>query len=341
MKVTLVGLPQAGQQQLFSILTGLALDTIQQKPLEIQQGICQVRDGRVTALKDLFNPKKTTYARIEYLLMPDFNLQGPAKAAILTQLKNADELCYIARAATAAEAVNDFLAELVINDLLLVDKRLETIARDKKNKASDQLTKEKKLMELCKKQLEEEKPLQKFEFDEEQRKILRAYQFLTLKPLILAVNVPEDKINDGSIVQDLAHGLPYPCVQLSVELEQEISNLDEADGQAFMKEMGIEESAVDKMTRLAFAGLGLISFFTVGEDEVRAWPVRQGALAPEAGSVIHSDIARGFVRAEMCKYADLIAAGSEVKLKEQGKYHLKGKDYKVEDGDILSFRHSG
>ncbi|MBU0671532.1 MAG: DUF933 domain-containing protein [Candidatus Margulisbacteria bacterium] len=338
MKVTIVGLPQSGQQQLFSILTGIPLETIQQKPLEMQQGICEVKDIRVTTLKKIYNPKKTTYARIEYLLLPDFNLQGPAKAAILTQLKNADELCYVARSENAASAVNSFLAELVINDLLLIEKRLGTIAKEQKKKPTDQAAKEKQLMELCQKQLEAEKPLQQFDFSEEQRKILRAYQFLTLKPLILVVNVPEDRINENNLCAELSHGLPYPCVQLSVELEQEISYLDETDRLSFMKEMGIAEPAIDKMTCLAFAGLGLISFFTVGEDEVRAWPVRKGALAPEAGSVIHSDIAKGFVRAEMCKYDDLIAAGSEAKLKEQGKYYLKGKDYQVEGGDILSFR---
>ena len=338
MKVTVLGSPQAGQQQLFSLLTGIALQTIQEKPLEVQTGICEVKDGRVTRLIQLYNPKKSTYARIEYLLLPDFNLQGPAKLSIFKQIKNADELCWVARFDNAESDIASFISELVIQDLMLAEKRLGTIAKDQKRKFSEQNEKEKHLMEQCKKALEEEKPLQKMSFTDEQTKLLKTYQFLTMKPIVLVVNVPENKIKDQGITKQIGEKFSLPCVCLSVELEQEISGLDQTDRVSFMKEMGIDEPAIDKMTQLTFAGLGLISFFTVGEDEVRAWPLRKGALAPEAGSVIHSDIEKGFVRAEMCKYDDLISAGSEAKLKELGKHYLKGKDYQVEDGDVLSFR---
>ena len=326
------------QQQLFSLMTGLALANIQEKPLEVQQGICQVIDPRVTKLKEIFNPKKTTYARIEYLLLPDFNLQGPAKAAVFTQLKNADEFCWVAREDNAEADISSFLSELVIADLMLVEKRLETIAKDQKKKFSEQKEKEKELMEQCKKQLEQEQPLKDLSFSEEQLKLLRTYQFLSIKPLILAINVAEDKIKDPTIAPKIQQRFAYPAVQLCAELESEISQLEEKDRVAFMQEMGITESALDKMTRLAFEALGLISFFTVGEDEVRAWPIKKGSTAPEAGSTIHSDIEKGFVRAEMYTYEDFLAAGSEAKLKEQGKFHLKGRDYVVQDGDILSFR---
>ncbi len=338
MKVTVLGSPQAGQQQLFSLLTGIVLQTIQERPLEVQTGICEVKDGRVTKLIQLYNPKKSTYARIEYLLLPDFNLQGPAKLSIFKQIKNADELCWVSRYDGAESDIASFISELVIQDLMLVEKRLQTIAKDQKRKFSEQKEKEKQLMEQCKKALEEENPLQKMSFTDEQTKLLKTYQFLTMKPIVLVINVPEDKIKDQAIAKQIGEKFSFPCVCLSVELEQEISGLDQADRASFMKEMGIDEPAIDKMTQLTFSGLGLISFFTVGEDEVRAWPVRKGALAPEAGSVIHSDIEKGFVRAEMCKYDDLIVAGSEAKLKELGKHSLKGKDYLVEDGDVLSFR---
>jgi ribosome-binding ATPase YchF (GTP1/OBG family) len=200
------------------------------------------------------------------------------------------------------------------------------------------MEKEKGLMERCKAQLEDELPIRQLNASDEELKQLRTYQFLSMKPLILVVNVPEDRINDLSLMEEISREFSLPAVQISAEIEQEISNLEEKDRAEFMKEMGITESALDKMTTLAFSGLGLISFFTVGEDEVRAWPVRKGSSAPEAGSTIHSDIEKGFVRAEMFKYDELISAGSEAKLKEQGKFHLKGKDYIVEDGDILSFR---
>lgn len=338
MKIVIVGLPQAGQQQLFSLLTGIPLESFQQKSLEVQQGICPVKDPRITRLVEMYKPKKTTYARIEYLLLPDFNLQGPAKATIFSQLKNADELCFVCRSETKENDIASFLSELVINDLMFVEKRLENIAKNQKKKFAEQAEKEKQLMEKCQQQLEQEKPLQLLEFNEQDLALVKTCQLLTMKPVILVLNVAEDQINDTSLSQGIVDKFAYPTIQVSAELEQEISQLDEGDRPAFMKEMGIEESALDKMNRQAFASLGLISFFTVGEDEVRAWPVRKGSTAPEAGSVIHTDIAKGFVRAEQFTYDDLIALGSEAKIKEQGKFSLKGRDYIVQDGDVLSFR---
>jgi hypothetical protein len=335
MKVTLLGSPQAGQQQLFSLLTGIPLETIQLKPLEAQPGICEVRDPRVTRLSEMYKPKKTAYARIEYTLLPDFTVQGPAKDLIFGQLKNSDEICWVGR---SKDDIQSFVSELVIFDLMLAEKRIENIDRVQKSRYSEQNEKEKALMQLCKGQLDQGKPLQFLKFSEEQLKAIRPYQFFSMKPLILAVNVPEDRIKDLSISRKITEELSFPCIQVSAELEVEISQLNTEDRAAFMKEMGIDEPALAKMTRLAFAGLGLISFFTVGEDEVRAWPVAKGSSAPAAGSVIHSDIEKGFVRAELMKYDELIAAGSEAKLKEQGKFSLKGRDYIVEDGDILSFR---
>jgi len=335
MKITILGLPQAGQQQLFSLLTGIPLETIQQKPLEPQLGICEVKDPRVTRLIEIFKPKKQAYARIEYFLLPDFNLQGPAKELIFNQLKNADEICCVTR----SEAdVASFISELLIFDLMLIEKRIENIDRNLRSRASEQSEKEKLFLLQLKKELDEERLLHKYDFNEEQLKALKAYQFMTLKPIILAVNVPESEIKDLSLSKSIEQKFGLPTVQLCAELEQEISGLEEKDREAFMQEMGIDESALHKMTRLAYAGLGLISFFTVGEDEVRAWTIRRGSSAPEAGSAIHSDIEKGFVRAEMMKYDDFIAAGSEAKLKEVGKFSLKGRDYIVEDGDILSFR---
>jgi len=335
MKIAILGSPQAGQQQLFSLLTGIPLETIQLKPLEVQPGVCEVRDPRVTALSLKYKPKKTTFARIEYLLLPDLSVQGPAKDLIFKELKNADEICWVAR---AEEDIRNFISELIIYDLMLAEKRTENLEKEQRRKFSAQNEKEKEFMLLIKAQLDQEKPLQFTRFSEDQLKMIRVYQFLTMKPLILAVNVPEDKIADRKISEKIARDLSFPCIQISAELEAEISQLNAEDRTAFMKEMGIEESALDKMAHLAYSGLGLISFFTVGEDEVRAWPVRRGAAAPEAGSVIHSDIEKGFVKAELMKYDDLLKAGSEEKLKEEGKFYLKGRDYIVEDGDILNFR---
>jgi hypothetical protein len=260
------------------------------------------------------------------------------KDLIFTQLKNADEFCWVARVETAASDIASFISELVIFDLMLAEKRLETIAKDQRKKYSELREKEKALMEQCQAQLDKERPLSELAFGEEQTKAMRAYQFLTLKPVILVINVPESQLKETTLAQAISDKFSYPSIQLSAELEAEISQLEEKDRLVFMQELGIDEPVIDKMTRLAFSALGLISFFTVGEDEVRAWPIKKGSTAPEAGSTIHSDIEKGFVRAEMFKYEDLLAAGSEAKLKEQGKFNLKGRDYVVEDGDILSFR---
>jgi ribosome-binding ATPase YchF (GTP1/OBG family) len=339
MRVVITGLPQSGRQELFSVLTGIGLEQIVQKPLEAIPGACDVRDKRVAALTALYNPKKVTYTKIEYLLLPDFSARGPAKSLLFSELKNCDEICWVARGETAAQDVAAFISELIISDLVLVEKRLETIEKDQQRKFLDAREKEKSLMLACKEILEAEKPL-RGAFAQEQLKVLKTYQFLTLKPMVIVINVAEDKINDPAISEEIQKNYNLPCVQVSAALEEEINQLAEGDRAEFLAEMGIREPALEKMNRAVYEGLGLISFFTVGTDEVRAWPVRRGALAPEAGGVIHSDIERGFVRAELMKYDDLIAAGSEAKVKELGKFSLKGKDYLVEDGDVLSFRFS-
>jgi ribosome-binding ATPase len=337
-KIVILGLPQAGQQELFSLLTKAPLDTVKQKPMDIQLGICEVKDPRVTKLIEMFKPAKQTYARIEYSLLPDFNLVGPSKTLIFNQIRNSDEICWVARYETAQDDIASFISELVISDMMTAEKRLENIAKDQRRKFIEERAKEEALVKMCKDQLDQEKLLKDLTLTADQILALKTYQFLTMKPIFFVINVPEDKINDDSISKSFTEKFSYPSIQVSASLEEEISRMEKADYEVFMKEMGIKESALDKMNQMAFSGLGLISFFTVGTDEVKAWPVRKGAFAPEAGSVIHSDIERGFVRAEMFKYDDLLSAGSEAKLKELGKHYLKGKDYLVQDGDILSFR---
>ncbi|OGS23019.1 MAG: hypothetical protein A2252_12685 [Elusimicrobia bacterium RIFOXYA2_FULL_39_19] len=337
MKISILGLPQSGQQELFSILSTVKMETMLQKPMDIHYGVCNVRDPRIDKLTEIYNPKKTTYAKIDYQLLPDFDMNSPSKSGIINELKKSDEICWVASLDTAQKSVNDFLSELVMSDMILIEKRIEAIEKDR-SKPPAAKEKDKGLMEMLKKQLDAGKPLSTLVFSDEQKKEMAAYQFFTLKPFVLVINVPEDKIKDNSIAEKIKKESGYPCIQVSAKLEEELNQLSEEDRQSMMKELGIEESALNKMTRMVFEGLGLISFFTVGEDEVRAWPVRRNSSAPVAGGAIHTDIAKGFIRAEMFKYADLIKEGSEAKLKELGIFYLKGKDYIVEDGDILSFR---
>ncbi len=337
MKVVITGMPQSGQQQLFAILSGVSLDTIAQKPHEIHKGVCDVRDGRITRLTEMYKPKKITFTKIEYILLPDFNLQGPAKMLLYNELRNAEEICWVSSAASAMEEIDSFMSELVINDLILVEKRLETIEKEIKKKANPEREKEKELMLKCKNLLEENKLIKDLVLASDDAKSMPTYQFLSQKPVVFAVNT-EDGKPDAKIAEEIKKKYNSEIVFMSAEIEEEISRLPESEKAEFMKELGIDEPAVDKMTGMVYNGLGLISFFTVGEDEVRAWPVRKGASAVEAAGKVHSDIAKGFVRAELMKYKELIEAGSEAKLKDTGKYYLKGKEYIVEDGDILHYR---
>jgi hypothetical protein len=330
MKIVICGNPQAGQQDLYSLLTGVSLEQIRLKPMEVQVGVCEVKDSRIDKLNEIYNPKKTAYTKIEYSLLPDFVSQGPTKNLIFTELKNADEICYVAR---THEDIANFISELIIFDMMLTEKRLESIEKDQRKKYMEIREKEIELMQMCKKQLDAEKPLSQLAFNEDQIKALKPYQFLSFKPTVIVVNVGEDQIKNA-----LTKDYPYPTIQICAELEAEINSLAGEEKAEFLKEMGIEEPALNKMTRVVYEGLGLISFFTVGADEVRAWPTKKNSTAPEAGAAIHSDIQKGFVCAELMKYDDLISNKSEVKLKELGKFYLKGRDYIVEDGDVLSFR---
>lgn len=332
MKLVISGLPMANSQELFSLLTGASLENITNKPLETFQGVCDVRDPRIVKLSALFNPKKTTFAKIEYTLLPDFVTSGPAKSTVLMGLKNADGICLVVNEAEAANDAEGFLAELVINDLMMVEKRIDTIARDQKKKFVESREKEKALMERVKTPLEASTIPDWSSYSEDDKKFLRDYQFLTIKPLFVIVNTPEDKVKEKT---NIPH---FSSINLCIKLEDELLSLPEADRQEYMKELGLTEPAIDRMTRMVFEGLGLISFFTVGEDEVRAWPIVKGSNAPEAGRTIHSDIAKGFVRAEQMKHEDLLTLGTEAKVKEAGKFQLKGRDYIVEDGDVLNFR---
>lgn len=337
MRVVITGNPQSGQQQLFSVLTGISLDTVSQKPMEVQKGICEVRDPRIKKLSSMYNPKKTTYAKIEYTLLPDFNLQGPTKALVFTELKNAEEICWVCKSATAAEDIDSFVSELVISDMVLIEKRLESIEKDQKRKFVEEREKEKAILTGFKKLVDEGTILRGVALSEEDWKIVKTLQLLSLKPLVCAINAEEgDKPEEA--VKFAKERYQINAVVMNAQLEEEIGRLPEAEREEYMKELGIDEPAIYKMTRIVFSELGLISFFTVGEDEVRAWPIRKGSSAAEAGGAIHSDIAKGFVRAELMKYADFIEQGSEAKLKETGKFYLKGRDHIVEDSDIMSFR---
>jgi ribosome-binding ATPase YchF (GTP1/OBG family) len=231
---------------------------------------------------------------------------------------------------------------MVLHDLVFIEKRVERIDKGLKKGKDEHAEKEKALLARFRETLEKDTPLRNLALTADDAALIASYPFLTLKPCIVALNVADDAISDASLrdafAQRYAH-LGISFVQLAARAESEIAGLDSPEERdAFMRDMGITEPALPLLTSHCIDALGLQSFFTVGEDEVRQWFVRRGASAPEAAGAIHSDLQRGFIRAEVMKYDDLIAAGAEDKLKATGKYYLKGKDYTVEDGDILTIR---
>ena len=356
MQIGLIGLPQTGKKTLLRLLTHVDAQAVSAGNGGPVPGICPVRDPRVERLAAMYRPKKTTPATIQYLLMPDLTKDSAKNQLLLASLQLVDVLAHVVRAFAdervfhlegSVDPLRDIEtvhAELLLNDLMFVEKRLERIAKEQVRRAGTDHSKEQAVMTKLHEHLNASLPLRTLALEAEEGKLLSSAPLLTRKPLLFILNVGEDGIRDRALLEQVsaryASGRIH-AVQLSAKIEDELSQLeDPAERAAFLKELGIVEPAIDGLTRTSYDALGLISYFTVGEDEVRAWTVRRGSSAAEAGGAIHSDIQRGFIRAELMKYADLVTLGSEQAVAGAGKAQLKGKEYVVEDGDILNFRFS-
>jgi GTP-binding protein YchF len=248
---------------------------------------------------------------------------------------------------TTVDALRDLevvMTELLFADLELVEKRLERIAKDRFRPGSAERVQEEEVLTRCRQHLEQNRPLRTLELKTSEQTALASLRFLTQKPQILVVNVGEDEVAEGAQgdlparIRD--RGGNGDVVVLSAAIEQELADLPADEQASFMSGLGIAEPAAHRLTRAAFHTLGMMSFFTVGPDEVRAWSVRQGALAPEAAGKIHTDLERGFIRAETIHYDDLAAAGSEKAARQSNLFRLNGKEYAVRDGDVLNIRFS-
>jgi len=235
-------------------------------------------------------------------------------------------------------------SELILYDLIFVEKRLERVEQKIKQIGDDASKKEREVLLKMKEHLDKTMPLRLLELTPDEKKLISSFPLVTRKEMMIALNVSEGDLKDESLVSSLKNGyapIRLDVMQVSAKMEGEIAKLEsEEDRKAFLQDSGISEPAINALTRLCIKTLSLISFFTVGEDEVRQWTVRRGSSAPEAAGAIHSDLQKGFIRAEVIKYSDLAMLGSEDKVKEAGKFYLKGKDYIVEDGDILCIRFS-
>jgi len=354
MKIGLIGLPKSGKTTLFNLLTGSSVATARYDTgrAELHTGVARVPDPRVEVLHGLFKPKKTTHATFEVV-----DLAGIAKgerAGLETkEFRNADALLHVVRAFAdealgAPEPRRDIEAletELLLADLEVVERRLERLEASIKKQRKDAELKERELLVRIKAALEAERPLRAETLTPEEDKLLRGFTFLSAKPIFHIVNLDETSIAAGDRVVEtfgLADVALRPRTRVgwvSAVIETEIARLEGDEQQAFLADLGLAEPAIRRVLRECYALLGLVSFFTVGEDEVRAWPIPQGTRAQDAAGVVHSDIARGFIRAEVNGYDELVAAaGSFADLRARGQLRLEGKDYVVRDGEICHFR---
>jgi GTP-binding protein YchF len=343
MKVGLTGFPGTGKTTVFNALTGLQA----QDSGGVNLGVIKVPDARVDKLAEIWSPKKTTYAEVTFVDFPPARTGRTERRAVLdaatvAQLRDADALVEVVRGfpdlageppVTAAD-IEAFAAELVLADLAVIEKRLERLRKEKGNE------REKALLERLVPALEAGTPLRKAPLAPEERALLAGFAFLSLRPLLIVVNVPEAEAAAPvpAAVAERAAAEGAEVLALSARLEGEIAQLDAADREAFLRDLGLTEGARARFIRASYALLDLISFLTAGEDECRAWPIRRGTTAVKAAGRIHSDIERGFIRAEVVAFDDFVRLGSEAKCREAGKLRLEGKEYVVKDGDIVHFR---
>jgi ribosome-binding ATPase len=339
MKVGLIGHRGAGKTTVFNMLTGLQAQVGGGKE-EVHLGVIKVPDARVDKLSQIFKPKKTTYAEIRFTDFPASQNDDDLKANsnLVAQMREVDAMALVLRDfepdADPLRQLNDLLTEMILADLTVVENRR---TRLKKEKARPQ---EEALLERCAATLENEESLRNIEFSGDEENLLSGFGFLSRKPVLVLFNQADDKAGQplSTAYQDGLKRRGLEGLALAGKVEMEVAQLDEGDREAFLKEIGIQEPARERFIRASYRLLDLISFLTTGEDEVRAWTITQGTIARKAAGKIHSDIERGFIRAEVIAYGDLVAFGSEAKCKEAGKLRLEGKDYIVQDGDIIHFR---
>jgi ribosome-binding ATPase len=358
LRAALIGLPSSGKTTLFQLMTS-AKDAPRGKG-DVNIGISKVPDSRLDTLTAMYNPRKRVPATVEFTDVIAAARTGAQALVDVAGYKNADALVHVVRAfhdaavphpSGSVDPARDAQAmesELILADLGVAERRLERIEKDLKKGRSAELERERDLVHRCKAALEDGTPLRALQLAGDDLKLLRGFQFLSAKPLLLVMNLDESEIGQvGADVQKAADksGLAgflanaaTKGVALCARIELEISQLEGDDAKAFLADLGLTESGLDRVIRTTYDLLGYMSFFTVGEDECRAWSISRGMSAQVAAGEIHSDIQRGFIRAEVVSYDSLTTRGSMAASKEHGEVRLEGKEYVVQDGDIINFR---
>jgi ribosome-binding ATPase len=353
MRLGIIGLPQTGKTTLFNALTRGSQPTgAASGKIEMHTAVVDVPDPRVDKLSEMFKPKKTIYTKVTYVDIA--GLDGSAgkagiSGALLNNLTQMDGFIHVVRAFAddnvphvreTIDPLRDIRAmdtELVLNDLIAVERKLERLAEEKKKGAGRDkavIDREVVLFDRFHEALAAETPLRDLDVNAEEMKMLSGFGFLSQKPMLLVLNLSEGQ-TEPAIEYSHKH---TKIVALQGKLEADIAQLSPDEAQMFLAEYHIEEPSLNRMIRLSYDLLGLQSFFTAGEDECRAWTVHRGATAPEAAGVIHTDLQKGFIRAEVVAYDDLMALGGMTECKAKGKLRLEGKEYFVQDGDVLNIR---
>lgn len=352
MQLGILGLPKSGKTTLFNTLTASHQSTDKYATSsQTNMGTAQVRDTRLEALRDLFKPKRYVPATVQYVDIPGITKGESAESLDLAKLKMVDALVHVVRAfddpeilhpegsVDPARDVSTMDLELILADHDIVERRLERLEKATKRGLNPEELRERQILsEIVMPALEAEKPLREVELDPEDEKRLRGFQLLSAKPMLIVINADESRAADAPEAFGVQPRPAVRAVTVSAPIEQEISTLSPEEQKDFLADLGLSEPSIDRVTRASYDLLGVISFFTVGEDEVRAWTIRRGSKAREAAGSIHSDIERGFIRAEVVPCDDLIRLKTFAACRDAGLLRLEGKEYLMKDGDVTHFR---
>jgi GTP-binding protein YchF len=357
MKTAIIGLPMVGKTSLFTILTGVHQET-RIGSTAARTGVARVPDTRLDALARLFEPKKTTHATVEYVDMPAISKESLRDPSYLASLRVVDAFAHVLRlfedetvphekgSVDPARDLEDVEMELILSDLVVVEKRIERVDKDRKKVKNPELDREFELLERCKKALEENRPLRELELDGDDEKRLRGFQFLSQKPMLYVLNLGEAdaahlhererQYREGALAGRKRTAVTAVCGKV----EAELAELPREEQQDYLASYGLNESGLERLISATYALLGLMSFLTAGEDECRAWTIPVHSSAVKAAGAIHSDFEKKFIRAEVINWKTMVDLGGYSAARDKGQLRLEGKEYIVKDGDVLVIRHS-
>jgi hypothetical protein len=359
MKTGIIGLPQVGKTSLFKILTKAKLEERGHSRQE-HIGVARVPDERLDKLSALYSPKKTTYATVEFVDVAAIGQEALKETAFLASLRQVDALIHVLRAfeddsiphvgpIDPLRDIRNVEFDLMVSDLTQIEKRLERLEKDLKKQRTSELEHEQALLVRSKEALEKELPLRELEMTAEEKKLIKGFMFLSQKPILYALNIGESTTLGDDLesavsrfkLDEVAHRPNAGATAICGKVEAELAEMDDEEAAEFLEGYGLRESGLVRLIRKSYELQGLISFFTAGEDECRAWTIPVGSKAPQGAGAIHSDLEHHFIRAETIRWDNLLDAGSEAAARAKGTLRLEGKEYVVQDGDVMHIRHSG